>query len=346
VSSHHEFISATVPVPSSNCISVCVCVVCSEFNGGCGLANNVEVLFPESNVVGSASGSASVPPVALNADSTGPVSALSAATDCKTLVEKAIIALPPELSAQENGPKRKARSHDPGWQFGWWPDTIKKDFVQCVFCKKIVLSGIKRFKQHLAGGFGDTMKCARVPELVSKEMHTYLRRNMRVVITADGDEGEEEGEQIDVRPLPSSRTKTKQAKKQISQASMSSFVVSAPIKPNTKKASKSVSAMLCKTPEEVVAERHKNKTSQATLEHCSKKGTEVKQIVDDHVADFLYENKIPLNVVNSRSWQIMMESIGQYGPGYRGPSYYEARVPWLERAVKRTSTLRAKHEEA
>jgi hypothetical protein len=41
----------------------------------------------------------------------------------------------------------------------------------------------------------------------------------------------------------------------------------------------------------------------------------------------------------------MMESIGQYGPGYRGPSYYEARVPWLERAVKRTSTLRAKHEE-
>ena len=42
----------------------------------------------------------------------------------------------------------------------------------------------------------------------------------------------------------------------------------------------------------------------------------------------------------------MMESIGQYGPRYRGSSYYEARVPWLERAVKRTSTLRAKHEEA
>lgn len=207
-------------------------------------------------------------------------------------------------------------------------------------------SGIKRFKQHLASGFGDTMKCARVPEVVSKEMHTYLRRNMRVVITADGDEGVEEGEQIDVGPLPSSGTKTKQTKKQIAQASMSSFVVAAPIKPNTQKASKSVSAMLCKTPEEVVAERHKNRTSQTTLEHCTKKGTEAKQIVDDHVADFLYENKIPLNVVNSRSWQIMMESIGQYGPGYRGPSYYEARVPWLERAVKRTSTLRAKHEEA
>jgi hypothetical protein len=150
----------------------------------------------------------------------------------------------------------------------------------------------------LAGRFGDTMKCARVPEVVSKEMHTYLRRNMRVVITADGDEGEEEGEQIDVGLLPSSGTKTKQAKKQIAQASMSSFVVAAPIKPNTQKASKSGSVMLCKTPEEVVAERHKNKTSHTTLEHCIKKGTEAKQIVDDHVADFLYENKIPLNVVN------------------------------------------------
>jgi hypothetical protein len=42
----------------------------------------------------------------------------------------------------------------------------------------------------------------------------------------------------------------------------------------------------------------------------------------------------------------MLESIGQYGPGYRGPSYHEARIPWLGRAVKRTSELRFKHEEA
>ena len=194
-------------------LCLCVCVVCSDFNGGCGRANNVEVLFPESNMVGSESQSASVPQVASNAGSTGPASALSAAADCKTLAEKAIAALPPELSAQANDPKRKARSQDPGWQFGWWPDTTKKDFVQCVFCKKIVPSGIKRFKQHLAGGFGDTMKCARVPEVVSKEMHTYLRRNMRVVIT-DNIEGEEGEERNDEGPEPSSGTKNKQAKKE------------------------------------------------------------------------------------------------------------------------------------
>jgi hypothetical protein len=175
----------------------------------------------------------------------------------------------------------------------------KKDFAQCIFCSKIVPSGIKRFKQHIASGFGDTMKCARVPELVSKEMHMYLKRNMRLVIT-DNIEGEEGEERNDEGPEPSSGTKNKQAKKKIAQTAMSSFLVSVPPKLSTQKASKSMSAMLCKTPE-VVAERHKNKTSQATLKHCAKKGTQAQQIVDDHVVDFLYENKIPLNVVNSRS---------------------------------------------
>jgi hypothetical protein len=127
---------------------------------------------------------------------------------------------------------------------------------------------------------------------------------------------------------------------------ISAFVVSAPPKPQTQKHSKSVSSMFCKTPEEVVAERHRYKTSQSTLEHCTKKDKEAKQIVDDHVADFLYENNIPLNVVKSRSLEIMLESIEHYGPGYRSPSYHDTRVPLLDRVVDRTTELRKKHEEA
>jgi hypothetical protein len=139
---------------------------------------------------------------------------------------------------------------------------------------------------------------------------------------------------------------SKQRKK--TQASMTSFVGSALTKPATQnqKESKSVSSMLCKTHEEVVAERHKCRNSQSTVEHCTKKGKEAKQRVDDHIVDFLYENRIPLHVVKSRSWEIMLESIGQYGPGYRGPSYHDTRVTWLERAVNMTLELRAKHEAA
>jgi hypothetical protein len=98
--------------------------------------------------------------------------------------------------------------------------------------------------------------------------------------------------------------------------------------------------MLCKTPEEVVAERHRLKTSQPTLDHYTKKDKEAKQVVDDHVVDFFYENAIPLNVINSRSWEIMLESIGQYGPGYHSTTYREIREPLLEMAVNRTTELR------
>jgi hypothetical protein len=50
---------------------------------------------------------------------------------------------------------------------------------------KVVPAGIKRFKQHLSGGFGDAIKCPRVSELVSKEMHVYLKRNSKVLIDLD-----------------------------------------------------------------------------------------------------------------------------------------------------------------
>jgi hypothetical protein len=205
--------------------------------------------------------------------------------------------------------------------------TLQRTLFHVFSVLRLFLLELKDLNNILPMGFGDTMKCTRVPELVSREMHAYMKRNLKVVILdADGEGGEQGGQQDVEGPESSSGTKYKQAKRKVVQAAMTSFVVSAPLKPSTQKASKSVSAMLCKTPEEV-SERHKNKISQSILEHCTKRGKEAKQIVDGHVADFLYENKISLNVVNSRSWQITLESIGQFGPGYRSPSYHEARVP-------------------
>ena len=103
--------------------------------------------------------------------------------------------------------------------------------------------------------------------------------------------------------------------------------------------------MLYKSLEEVVVERHTSKQSQPTLEQCTKKNKEAKVTVDDHVADFFYENRIPLNVINSRSWEVLLESIGQYGPRYCSPSYHDIRIPLLEKAMNRTAELRKRHEE-
>jgi 2,4-dienoyl-CoA reductase-like NADH-dependent reductase (Old Yellow Enzyme family) len=105
---------------------------------------------------------------------------------------------------------------------------MKKDFVQCVFCTKIVPTGIRRFKQHLDGGYVNTEKCPKAPELVREEMHAYLKKNTRTVlkntrtvfvqVTKDGEQEqdaneESEGEQVvEAKPLrvPSSGTKVKQ----------------------------------------------------------------------------------------------------------------------------------------
>jgi len=309
----------------------------------------VEVIMPEADArsAGGSGDAADRPSVVASTGIVG--SSSSTAPDSAAYAEKAIAKLPPHLAAEAVDPKRKAKSKDPGWKFGWWPDPTKKDFVKCIFCQKTIPAGIKRFKQHLSGGSADCIKCEHVPELVSREMDAYLKKNARNVVVSmlSDEEGDEaavgEGE---LEPEPSCGAKVKQAKKRIVQSGITSFVVAAPTKPQTQKHSRSVSSLLCKSPEEVVAERHKSKTSQSTLEHCTKKGKEAKQIVDDHAADFFSENNIPLNVINSRSWEILLESIGQYGPGYRSPSYHEMRCPLLDRAVDRTAILRKKHEEA
>jgi len=151
--------------------------------------------------------------------STAAGSAASTAPDIASLVEKALAKLPPEMAAEAKDPKRKAKSRDPGWQFGWWPDIAKKDSVQCIFCKTITPSGISRFKQHLAGGYGDAIGCPSCPEIVRRQMDAYIKKNTRsrvlVVpeVQQDSEEGEgDEVEEVEPEKMPSSGTKTKQKK--------------------------------------------------------------------------------------------------------------------------------------
>jgi hypothetical protein len=49
----------------------------------------------------------------------------------------------------------KASSNDPGWQYGYWANLQNRDKVTCTLCDVEVSGGIKRLKEHLAGGYGD-----------------------------------------------------------------------------------------------------------------------------------------------------------------------------------------------
>ncbi|XP_074374716.1 uncharacterized protein LOC141715134 [Apium graveolens] len=47
-----------------------------------------------------------------------------------------------------------------------------------------------------------------------------------------------------------------------------------------------------------------------------------------------------------QSYEVMVESIGQYGPGLKPPTYHELRVPLLKKAKEETEKLKEKHEKA
>ena len=46
--------------------------------------------------------------------------------------------------------------------------------MTCKLCDKKVPGGIKRFKQHLAGGFGDVVNCPESSPALKKKMKDYL----------------------------------------------------------------------------------------------------------------------------------------------------------------------------
>ncbi|KAG6387444.1 hypothetical protein SASPL_152634 [Salvia splendens] len=106
-------------------------------------------------------------------------------------------------------------------------------------------------------------------------------------------EADSGGEVQETCAVPSSGTRIKESNRMFARSYLDSA------KQGSQKYMKSVSSMLQKSPEDVVSERHSSRNSQtSTMEHCTKKSKEVKQRVDDHVADFFYENGIPLNAIN------------------------------------------------
>uniref|UniRef100_A0A0D9X7P5 BED-type domain-containing protein n=1 Tax=Leersia perrieri TaxID=77586 RepID=A0A0D9X7P5_9ORYZ len=58
--------------------------------------------------------------------------------------------------------KRKAKSNDPGWKYGYWPVIGNRNLVECVLCGHRVNVGIKRLKEHIVGGYDDAIKCPKI----------------------------------------------------------------------------------------------------------------------------------------------------------------------------------------
>ena len=64
-----------------------------------------------------------------------------------------------------------------------------------------------------------------------------------------------------------------------------------------------------------------------------------------YIARFFFRNGIPFNVAKSKSFKLMIEAIGTYGPHLKPPSYHELRVPLLKKELEYTKGLLRGYEE-
>ena len=82
---------------------------------------------------------------------------------------------------------------------------------------------------------------------------------------------------------------------------------------------------------------------QSTINEACKKELREKACRD--IARWMYDAAIRFNAVNYPSFDVMIESIGQYGVGLKPPSFHEVGVPLLKKEIGDVTKLMKTYEE-
>jgi hypothetical protein len=108
---------------------------------------------------------------------------------------------------------RRPKSNDPRWKYTYYVEAGKRELIQCALCPKQIKGGIKRLKQHLAGGYGDIVKCPNTTREIAKEMNEALNNGKRArPLYLDDDVMEDEAGQDDDVQVMGSRSMSASSK--------------------------------------------------------------------------------------------------------------------------------------
>ena len=83
------------------------------------------------------------------------------------------------------------------------------------------------------------------------------------------------------------------------------------------------------------------KNTQITINNAYKKGAKERAAI--LFCRWMYYAMIPFNAVNFASFQPMLEAIGQYGVGYKGPSFHDVRATNLKKELTLTKDSMKDH---
>ncbi|XP_022865949.1 uncharacterized protein LOC111385765 [Olea europaea var. sylvestris] len=223
-------------------------------------------------------------------------------------------------------PLRSLGYVDPGWEHGVPQDDRKKK-VKCNYCDKIVSGGINRFKQHLARIPGEVAPCKSAPE----EVYVKIKENMKWHRTGrrhgrpgtkeissfyvnsenEDEEDEEEEEKEDIHHLDNDKLLLgdnryhRDFKRSFKGITPGNGLEPSPRRPR-------FDANILMTPKsQMQASGKQMKTGSSNRS---------RREITSAICKFFYHAGVPLQAANSPYFHKMLDLVGQYGPGFVGPS--------------------------
>ena len=214
----------------------------------------------------------------------------------------------------------KGKNIDVGWEFNSMVEANNTKKVRCNYCGHVSNGGITRAKDHQMGKKGEVTSCINTPEHVKETLRGATKKKndaKNSYVEVDEDVDMVEVEEISKLRSQGKRLNTmstsSQASKKIGKGPMYRYVHG--------------------SPEASVQSKKKQSTIN---DHYDK---EARERTCQYICRFLYNNGISFNVVKSKSFKVMLEAVGQYGPHLKPPSYHEVRVPFLKKEVEYTNDL-------
>ncbi|XP_020206248.1 uncharacterized protein LOC109791366 [Cajanus cajan] len=215
------------------------------------------------------------------------------------------------------------------WKWNSLKDKNNRKSVTCDFCLKTSTGGITRAKRHQLGIKGDVGACRKIPEDLKLEMKAaYESKKIASEVYMECvDENEEED---DIQAIARIKRPSSTSSEATSVSKRRGINVKGPLDLHfTRKAEESIKL-------------NKGLWQTSLNDACNK---EARARVIQYIARFFYRNGIAFNVARSKSFKLMVEAIGTYGPHLKPPSYHELRVPLLKKELEYTKGLLKGHEE-
>ncbi|KAL6517164.1 hypothetical protein OROHE_017870 [Orobanche hederae] len=195
-----------------------------------------------------------------------------------------------------------------------------KNNLICNFCKVVTKGGIRRAKEHTVGGFRNNKICKQCPPNVREEIAKYMQETQKVNLARVTNPIFE-----DVDPLDHEQHEYEEDEMVVS----SGASVASKKKRQTVRGPMDLFARRSVDPSKVEKKDRQTRWSK----------DKVKDKVVESFTRWLYDGGIPFNTVKLDSLQEAFDDIGAYGVGCRKPSYHEARVSYLQKAINHMTLL-------